>query len=130
MYNFGSAYFLIVFTVILTCAGTAYICLPVFYKLQLQSTYEYLEIRFSHDVRILASILYIISLLMYIPIVIYVPALAFSQVTGYSLYVITPVLCSICILYTSLVRIFFFRIHNYNSLETYEIQNNLSNRFL
>ncbi|XP_058797234.1 sodium-coupled monocarboxylate transporter 2-like isoform X2 [Phymastichus coffea] len=102
VYKFGSEYFLVVFTIMLTCVAAAYICLPVFYKLQLLSTYEYLEIRFSRQIRTLASTLYIISLLMYIPIVIYVPALALSQVTGYSLYIITPLLCCICIIYTSL----------------------------
>ncbi|KAK3908024.1 Sodium-coupled monocarboxylate transporter 2 [Frankliniella fusca] len=36
------------------------------------------------------------------PIVIYVPALAFSQVTGADLHVITPIVCVVCIFYTTL----------------------------
>lgn len=66
-------------------------------------------------------------MLLYIPIVIYVPALAFSQgkqkkylkfigmiykiqffilVTGINLHLITPIVCVVCIFYTTLVRIF------------------------
>uniref|UniRef100_A0ABD2X416 Sodium-coupled monocarboxylate transporter 1 n=1 Tax=Trichogramma kaykai TaxID=54128 RepID=A0ABD2X416_9HYME len=102
VYQYGSAYFLIVISIATTCVVTTYVFLPVFYKLQLESTYEYLELRFSRRIRSLASFLYIISLVMYIPIVVYVPALAFAQVTGYNLYVIIAVLCTICIAYTSL----------------------------
>lgn len=64
-------------------------------------------------------------MLLYIPIVIYVPALAFSQgkqkcilkfigtiyeiqfvilVTGINLHLITPIVCVVCIFYTTLVR--------------------------
>nr|CAD7416176.1 unnamed protein product [Timema poppensis] len=42
----------------------------------------YLELRFSPQVRVLASVLFAITILLYIPIVIYVPALAFNQVSG------------------------------------------------
>lgn len=34
------------------------------------------------------------------PIVIYVPALAFNQVTGINIHVITPIVCLICVFYT------------------------------
>lgn len=37
----------------------------------------------------------------YLPIVIYVPALAFNQVTGVDVHVITPIVCVICVFYTS-----------------------------
>lgn len=105
VYQHGSAYFLIIITIILTCLAASYVFVPVFYKLQLASVYEYLEVRFCRKIRTLASLLYIVSLVMYIPLVVYAPALAFSQITGYSLYAIVPVLCCICIVYTSLVRL-------------------------
>ncbi|KAK2577149.1 hypothetical protein KPH14_003309 [Odynerus spinipes] len=102
VYQHGSQYSACVITSILSCSISAYIFLPVFYKLQLTSTFEYLEIRFNKSVRILCSILFVISLLMYIPIVVYVPALAFSQVTDFSLHTVTPILCTVCIIYTSI----------------------------
>lgn len=103
VYQYGSQYAACVITSILSCFISAYVFLPIFFKLQLTSTFEYLEVRFSRRVRILCSLLFLISLMMYIPIVIYVPALAFSQVTDLSLHAITPVLCAVCILYTSIV---------------------------
>ncbi|GJQ68437.1 hypothetical protein Trydic_g17023 [Trypoxylus dichotomus] len=38
---------------------------------------------------------------MYLPIVIYIPALAFSQASGISVHVITPIICAVCIFYTT-----------------------------
>ncbi|KAL7297899.1 hypothetical protein TKK_0008920 [Trichogramma kaykai] len=87
---------------ILNSLISAYIFMPTFYHLQLASSYEYLELRFSRLIRLLASGLYVVSLLLYIPLVVYVPALAFSQVTGYSIHTITPVFSIVCITYTTM----------------------------
>ncbi|KAJ8683516.1 hypothetical protein QAD02_019308 [Eretmocerus hayati] len=81
---------------------STYLFLPVFFKLQLSSSNEYLELRFSKDVRRLSSVVYMIGMLAYISVIIYVPALAFSQVTNFSVHTITPLLTLICITYTSL----------------------------
>lgn len=40
------------------------------------------------------------------PIVIYVPALAFAQVTGISLSVLIPLVCIVCVFYTTVVSNF------------------------
>lgn len=77
------------------------IYLPVFYDLQVTSAFTYLELRFDKFVRSAASLVYALQCIIYIPIVIYVPALAFSQVTGVNLHVITPIICVICIFYTT-----------------------------
>lgn len=39
---------------------------------------------------------------MKMPIMIYVPALAFNQSTGINIHIITPIVMSICVLYTCL----------------------------
>ena len=105
VYLHGTAYVNCIFTAMLTSIITIFVFLPVFYKLQLPSIFEYLELRFSRSVRLLSSLLYIISLFIYIPIVVYVPALAFSQVTQFSLHGLVPILCIVCIIYTSIVSI-------------------------
>ncbi|XP_050447138.1 sodium-coupled monocarboxylate transporter 1-like [Cataglyphis hispanica] len=102
IFHHGTQYAACVITSTLTAVITSYIFLPVFYKLQLNSTFEYLEVRFARPVRILSSMLFTISLFMYVPIVIYVPAIAFAQVTNFSVHMITPILCIVCIIYTSI----------------------------
>ncbi|KAG5877995.1 hypothetical protein JTB14_033644 [Gonioctena quinquepunctata] len=76
--------------------------LPVFQGLTLTSTYEYHERRFDKKVRLFGSVLFTIKMLSWLPLVIYVPALAFNQVTGVNVHLITPIVCIFCIFYTSM----------------------------
>lgn len=80
-----------------------YLTLPVFWNLELDNIYEYLELRFSKSAKTMASNLYIFSLFLYTPIMIYAPALAFSQVTGFEINSVSITFSVICILYTSFV---------------------------
>ncbi|PSN31614.1 hypothetical protein C0J52_26393 [Blattella germanica] len=80
MYVYGTQYSMIMCPEVFVSVTMAFVYLPVFYKLQITSSYE----------------------MLYIPIVIYVPALAFSQVTGANLHLITPIVCLVCIFYTTL----------------------------
>nr|XP_022915696.1 sodium-coupled monocarboxylate transporter 2-like [Onthophagus taurus] len=102
IYYFGIQFILGIFLVIIATLFTYYFYIPVFYKLQLTSTYEYLKLRFDNKIRILASIFYTIYMLLYLPVVIFVPALALAQVTGINIYLITPITCGVCIFYTTL----------------------------
>ncbi|KAB0797463.1 hypothetical protein PPYR_08456 [Photinus pyralis] len=100
IYNFGTQYWFIAFSIWFSGAIVAYVYLPVFCKLQVNSSYEYLEMRFSREVRMLASVLFVMDEIMFLPIVIYVPSLAFNQVTGIDVHLIGSVVCFICIFYT------------------------------
>ncbi|XP_073954170.1 sodium-coupled monocarboxylate transporter 1-like [Choristoneura fumiferana] len=102
MYTYGTQLWTITFSEWAVSLTIAIIYLPVFYNLQITSAYEYLRLRFSQNVRLMGSIIFIIKMMLYIPIVIYVPALAFSQVTGINLHLITPIVCIVCIFYTTL----------------------------
>ncbi|KFB45605.1 AGAP008359-PA-like protein [Anopheles sinensis] len=101
MYSHGTQYWLFIIPAFSVAYLMKQIYLPVFYDLQVTSAFTYLELRFDKFVRSAASLVYAIQCIIYIPIVIYVPALAFSQVTGINLHVITPVICVICIFYTT-----------------------------
>ncbi|KAG8232978.1 hypothetical protein J437_LFUL012625 [Ladona fulva] len=101
-YTYGIQYALVLVAEISVCVAVAFIFMPVFYKLQLMSAYKYLELRYDRSVRVLLSGISIIMMILYIPLMIYVPALAFSQVSGINMYVIAPVICGVCIFYTSL----------------------------
>ncbi|KAJ3663287.1 hypothetical protein Zmor_007590 [Zophobas morio] len=102
VYRYGAAYWLGVPSLIIVGIVTMYIYLPVFYKLQITSTYEYLERRFDSTNRTFASFLFALGLFLYLPIVIYVPALAFSAASRIQIHYITPVVCGVCIFYTTL----------------------------
>ncbi|XP_058448371.1 sodium-coupled monocarboxylate transporter 1-like [Malaya genurostris] len=102
LYAHGTQY-----CVFIVCAFMVFILmekiyLPVFYDLQLTSSFTYLQKRFDRTVRSAASFVYALACLIFLPIVIYVPALAFSQVTGINLHLITPLLSVICIFYTTI----------------------------
>ncbi|XP_065162813.1 sodium-coupled monocarboxylate transporter 1-like [Atheta coriaria] len=101
-YVYGMQYVYICVGVILCAIIAQTVYLPVFHNLQITSTYEYLERRFDKKVRIFGSVLFTIGLIVWLPVVIYVPALAFNQVTGVNVHLITPVVCIICIFYTSI----------------------------
>ncbi|RZC38851.1 sodium-coupled monocarboxylate transporter 1-like, partial [Asbolus verrucosus] len=102
IYTYGTQFWMILTSEGLVSLTMAFAYLPVFYKLQITSSYEYLNLRFNQTVRLLGSILFLTKMMLYIPIVIYVPALAFSQVTGINLHLVTPVVCIVCIFYTTL----------------------------
>ncbi|KAJ8683290.1 hypothetical protein QAD02_019082 [Eretmocerus hayati] len=102
VYQRGSQVWAAAISMILVGLIMAYVAMPVFFNLQVSSSFEYLERRFSKNVRTFSSILYIFSLLLYMPVVIFIPALAFSQVTGHSIHLISPLLCAVCIFYTSM----------------------------
>lgn len=102
MYLYGTLYWLGILSILPVGVITDFFYLPVFYELQLTSTYEYLQLRFSPRVRVMASVLSTIGLLLYMPIVTYVPALAFSQVSGLNIHIITPAILIICVFYTML----------------------------
>lgn len=79
VYRFGFGYGLSFMSMFINTLLTIYVFLPVFYKLQITSMFEYLKLRFDTRVRLMASFLYALSAIFYLPIIIYVPALAFSQ---------------------------------------------------
>uniref|UniRef100_T1IK36 Sodium-dependent multivitamin transporter n=1 Tax=Strigamia maritima TaxID=126957 RepID=T1IK36_STRMM len=102
VYHFGSAYW---YTSLGDCLGGMigiYGFMPVFYKLQITSIYEYLLYRFSNTLRLFNSILNMCSLLVFAGFIIYAPALALSQVTGLSVWTSIITTTAIGTIYTSI----------------------------
>nr|XP_026496581.1 sodium-coupled monocarboxylate transporter 1-like [Vanessa tameamea] len=101
VYMYGTQYAYIMGGILLMSIIMTQVYLPVFHDLKITSNYEYLSMRFDNRVRLFGSILFTFTLIGWLPIVIYVPALAFNQVTGVDIHVITPIVCLVCIFYTS-----------------------------
>ncbi|NXF44663.1 SC5A8 protein, partial [Oceanites oceanicus] len=105
IYRYGAIFCIFAITYGLVVLCSAEIFLPVFYKLGITSTYEYLELRFNKYLRLCGTALFIIQTAskpqscstLYTGIVIYAPALALNQVTGFDLWgavVATGVVCT------------------------------------
>lgn len=97
IYRYGCIFCIFAITYILVVLCSAEIFLPVFYKLGITSTYEYLELRFNKYLRLCGTALFIVQTTLYTGIVIYAPALALNQVTGFDLWgavVATGVVCT------------------------------------
>lgn len=101
MYKFGIQYWALAISGLIVTLTLAYVYLPVFYELQQTSVYAYLELRFNRRIRSIASSLFFLYVLLNVPVLVYAPAIAFAQVSGFNVHYITPVICCICIFYTS-----------------------------
>lgn len=76
--------------------------IPVFYRLQITSIYEYLEMRFNNVVRLLAVFISVVTGFIYMSFVIYGPALAISSITNLGLTLSIIVMGAVCTFYSSL----------------------------
>uniref|UniRef100_A0A4W5L4Y4 Solute carrier family 5 member 8 n=1 Tax=Hucho hucho TaxID=62062 RepID=A0A4W5L4Y4_9TELE len=97
VYRYGASYGLFSLCYVLVVVVSSEVFLPVFYRLGITSTYEYLEIRFNRATRLLGTVMFIVQTILYTGIVIYAPALALNQVTGMDLWgavISTGVVCT------------------------------------
>ncbi|XP_045779079.1 sodium-coupled monocarboxylate transporter 1-like [Maniola jurtina] len=100
VYLYGTAYIFTLIGALIMCIMFTRTFIPVFHELQLTSAYEYLELRYDKRTRVFGSVLFSVFLIAWLPIVIYVPALAFNQVTGVNIHIVSPIVCIVCIFYT------------------------------
>ncbi|KAL1116569.1 hypothetical protein AAG570_005041 [Ranatra chinensis] len=101
MYSHGSQFWMTCISFILVIPITSYFYLPVFMKLRLTSSYEYLEMRFNKYIRYMASALYVFQMVLYTSVAVYAPALALSHVTGLNTYLAVTIVYVVCIFYAS-----------------------------
>ncbi|KAJ4942739.1 hypothetical protein JOQ06_005253 [Pogonophryne albipinna] len=81
---------------------TAYLFLPVFFRLGITSTNQYLKMRFGRGMQLLGSFQFLVATLLYTGIVIYAPSLILNQATGLNLWVSLFSTGIICTLYTTM----------------------------
>uniref|UniRef100_A0A4W4DZV8 Sodium-dependent multivitamin transporter n=2 Tax=Electrophorus electricus TaxID=8005 RepID=A0A4W4DZV8_ELEEL len=102
IYTHGTQYWFLGCSYFLGLLIPAHIFIPVFYRLRLASTYEYLELRFSKSVRICGTVTFIFQMVIYMGVVLYAPALALNAVTGIDLWGAVLAMGLVCTLYTTL----------------------------
>ncbi|KAK7074678.1 hypothetical protein SK128_016092 [Halocaridina rubra] len=101
-YMFGTQFVAINASYIIATPLACYLYLPVFFRLQNTSVYEYLERRFGLLTRTCASLAFSLQMALYMGIVLYAPALALSAVTGISLNWSIASVGVVCTFYSSM----------------------------
>ncbi len=76
------------------------VVLPIYYRLRVQTAYEYLEQRFDRKTRQLTALLFLLSRGLAAGISIYAPAIVLSAVFGWPLQLVTLAIGGVVILYT------------------------------
>ncbi|XP_064002607.1 sodium-dependent multivitamin transporter [Pogoniulus pusillus] len=102
IYRFGTEYWFLGCSYFLGLLIPAHIFIPVFYRLRITSTYEYLELRFNKTVRVFGTVTFIFQMVIYMGVVLYAPALALNAVTGFDLWSAVLTIGLVCTLYTTL----------------------------
>uniref|UniRef100_A0A8P4GI67 Sodium-coupled monocarboxylate transporter 1 n=1 Tax=Dicentrarchus labrax TaxID=13489 RepID=A0A8P4GI67_DICLA len=122
VYCYGAIFVYFGLAYILAMVVISEVFLPVFYRLALISTYEYLELRFNRATRLLGTVLFIVQTILYTGIVIYGPALALSQVTDLDLWsgiISTGIVCTLyCTLVSKEIQDYNIYIYIFTELET------------
>nr|XP_042702826.1 sodium-dependent multivitamin transporter [Chrysemys picta bellii] len=102
IYRFGTEYWFLGCCYFLGLLIPAHVFIPVFYRLHLTSTYEYLELRFNKAVRVCGTMTFIFQMVIYMGVVLYAPALALNAVTQFDLWGAVLTMGLVCTLYTTL----------------------------
>ncbi|XP_053239898.1 sodium-dependent multivitamin transporter isoform X2 [Podarcis raffonei] len=102
IYRFGTEYWFLGCSYFLGLLIPAHVFIPVFYRLRLTSTYEYLELRFNKVVRVCGTATFIFQMVVYMGVVLYTPALALNAVTNFDLWASVLTIGLVCTLYTAL----------------------------
>uniref|UniRef100_A0A3Q2ZYC6 Solute carrier family 5 member 5 n=1 Tax=Kryptolebias marmoratus TaxID=37003 RepID=A0A3Q2ZYC6_KRYMA len=81
---------------------TAYLFLPIFFRLGITSINQYLKMRFGKGMQLLGSFQFLLATLLYTGIVIYAPALILNQASGLNMWMSLFSTGIICTMYTTL----------------------------
>ncbi|GBP37988.1 Putative sodium-dependent multivitamin transporter [Eumeta japonica] len=101
-YYYGLVFVVINFAYGLATPIITKLYLPVFFGLQRTSTYEYLELRFGLNIRLLTSLTYTLQMILYNGIVLYAPSIVLEAVTGLDRVISILVVGLVCTFYSSL----------------------------
>ncbi|KAL4235718.1 Sodium-coupled monocarboxylate transporter 1 [Mactra antiquata] len=101
VYTNGTMYIWIIVAMLIATAAATHLFMPVFYKLNKTSCFQYLEMRFGKLTRVVASIVFLLQTFVYMGFVLYAPSLAFEAVTGISLWGCMIGAAAVCTIYTT-----------------------------
>ncbi len=102
IYQFGTQFVIINLGYGLFTPIVNYLFMPVFFKLQATSVYEYLEKRFGKVSRLSASIAFSIQMALYMGVTLYAPAISLEVVTNMDKSVAIIIIGVVCTFYSTI----------------------------
>ncbi|XP_067914628.1 sodium-coupled monocarboxylate transporter 1-like isoform X2 [Heterodontus francisci] len=102
VYLYGAVVLLYTIACLFTMIFTWLIYIPLFYRLNIISTYEYIGRRFGSVVKCQVVFSFLLYMFIYLGIATYTPAVALSEVTGINLWISIITTGLVCTLYTTL----------------------------
>uniref|UniRef100_A0A674PHM3 Solute carrier family 5 member 5 n=1 Tax=Takifugu rubripes TaxID=31033 RepID=A0A674PHM3_TAKRU len=102
VYNHGSKLIYMCLGQSINSLLTAFFFLPVFFRLGITSSNQYLKMRFGRGMQLLGSIQFLVVTMLYTGIVIYAPALILNQASGLNIWVSLFSTGIICTIYTTM----------------------------
>ncbi|KAF5286293.1 hypothetical protein FQR65_LT12733 [Abscondita terminalis] len=101
VYLHGIQYFFVILSMSIASILVVCLYLPVIVTLETPNAFEYLKIRFNKHVQTFASGIFILQVILLSPSMVFIPAVAFSEVAGLNVHLISSIVCIICIFYTT-----------------------------
>ncbi|KAF5285036.1 hypothetical protein FQR65_LT02348 [Abscondita terminalis] len=101
VYLHGINFFCLIISKTIACILVIYLYLPTIIQLETPNGFEYLKMRFNKQIQTFASVIFILQITLYNPAIAYLPAVAFSEVSGSNVHLVTSLICIICIFYTT-----------------------------
>lgn len=99
-YNEGMYPFMVNISVPLAIFIALNITVPIMYNLKVTSVYEYMGLRLGNYSRMLTLIQFMINSLIQVSSMVYIPVLILHTITGVSIYILTPIVVGVSIIYT------------------------------
>ncbi|XP_021955971.1 sodium-coupled monocarboxylate transporter 2 [Folsomia candida] len=102
VYKYGLQYLMVILSFVPFNLALLYLYIPVYFNLNVNSAYEFIEMRFSHGVRVFVSALAVLHVIISMAIAIYAPALAINYVTDVSVELTCFIIYFVCIFYSAI----------------------------
>ncbi|XP_034983687.2 sodium-coupled monocarboxylate transporter 1-like [Zootoca vivipara] len=99
IYRFGRTVGLIGIAYFIMVVISAEVFLPIYYRLDIGSTYEYLQLRYNKYIRLFGTVMFMIVTITYTGIVLFSPSHALNEVTGVELWESIISIAVICTFY-------------------------------
>lgn len=102
IYVYGTQYVWIGVSYFFVILFSNEVTLPVFHRMQVQTSYQYLKLRFHKANQIGGAISFNVQMILYMGVVIYAPSLALSAVTGFNVWAAVVSIGLVATFYTTI----------------------------